>query len=391
VLFLDTFSGIAGDMTIAALLDLGVPRAVIEKAIAALPIAGFHLHVGHAHRSAIVATTFDVHVDAGQPRRDWAAIDAMLVASSLDARTRETARSIFRTLGESEAFVHKMPIERVHFHEVGAVDAIVDIVGTAAAVSYLGCEVVATPLPMGRGFVRAEHGTMPNPPPAVVHALRGCPTYGVDLDVELVTPTGAAIVATLARRFARWPELTPERVGYGAGKRELRDRPNLLRAVLGRAASTGEPMRAEGEATHVVLEANVDDLTGELAAHAIAILIEAGALDAWAAPVTMKKGRPGLVLGVLARRADADRLAELMLRETTTIGVRRTEATRTERPRRTITVETPHGPVRCKVSEGPFGPAQIKPELDDCAALARSAGVPLREVVRAAIVAAARG
>jgi len=206
----------------------------------------------------------------------------------------------------------------------------------------------------------------------------------VERDFELVTPTGAAIVRTVAKRFARWPAFSPERVGYGAGQRDLPDRPNLLRAVLGREQV--ETPELSG-ASHVVLEANVDDMSGELAGHAIEVLLASGALDAWASPVTMKKGRPGLVIAALAAADQADQVAAAMLRETTSIGVRRTAAARTERPRRVVTVTTPFGDVRCKVSEGPYGPAQVKPEFDDCAALAKTAGVPLREVIAAALVA----
>src|SRR4051812_8620359 len=233
VLFFDAFSGVAGDMTIAALLDLGVPLLVIESAVAALPLEHFHLHRGHAHRSGIVATSFDVHVEGAQPERTYGSIDAMLTASTLDPDVCALARRIFRKLGEAEAAVHKMPLEDVHFHEVGAVDAIVDIVGAAAAIVYLGAEVVASPLPMGRGFVKARHGILPLPPPATVACLRGVPTYSTDVDFEFVTPTGAAIVATVATRFERWPTFAPERTGFGGGQKELDDRPNLLRLVLG--------------------------------------------------------------------------------------------------------------------------------------------------------------
>ncbi len=386
VLFFDAFSGTAGDMTIAALLDLGVPLLVIEHAVAALPLDGFHLHRGHVHRSGVVATTFDVHVDGAQPERTYGEIDAMLAAAPLDPGPRDLARRIFRRLGEAEAAVHKMPLAEVHFHEVGAVDAIVDIVGAAAAIAYLGAEVVGSPLPMGRGFVKARHGVLPLPPPAAVECLRGVPTYGVDVDAELVTPTGAAILATIAARFERWPTFAPERTGWGGGQRELPDRPNLLRVVLGtRPAAADE---AGGAASHVIVEANVDDLTGEVAAHAIEALLAAGALDAWATPITMKKGRPALTLAALAPSARADAVASTLLAETTTIGVRRIPVSRTERPRRTITVATAFGPISVKVSEGPFGPPQMKPEFDECAAAARTHGVPVREVIAAATAAA---
>ena len=383
VLFFDAFSGTAGDMTIAALLDLGVPMLVVERAVAALPIDGFHLHRGHASRSGIVATTFDVHVEGPQPERTWGAIDAMLSASALAPRVRELARAIFRRLGEAEANVHRTPIESVHFHEVGAVDAIVDVVGSAACLAWLApSEIVATPLPMSRGFVRARHGVLPLPAPAVVDCLRGVPTYAVDVDAELVTPTGAAIVATVATRFAAWPSFAPERTGWGAGQRELADRPNVLRAVLGRASDAAV---APGDATHVVLEANVDDMTGELAGHAIAALLAAGALDAWVTPITMKKGRPALTLAALAAVGAADRVAETMLRESTSLGVRWTRVTRTERPRRVVEVSTRYGVVPVKVGEGPFGPEVAKPEFDACARVAAAAGVPVREVLTAAL------
>lgn len=385
ILFFDAFSGTAGDMTIAALLDLGVPFSVIEHAVAALPLAGFHLHRGQAHRSGIVATTFDVHVEGSQPERTHGEIDAMLAAAPLEPRTGELARRIFRRLGEAEAAVHKMPVADVHFHEVGAVDAIVNIVGAAAAVVHLGAEVVGSPLPMGRGFVKARHGVLPLPPPATVECLRGVPTYGVDIDAELVTPTGAAILATVATRFERWPTFAPERVGFGAGQRELPDCPNLLRVVLG----TGAAGR-DADVSHVIVEANVDDLTGEVAAHAIEALFAAGAVDAWATPITMKKGRPALTLAALAPSALADAVAAALLIETTSIGVRRIPVTRTERPRRTIVVVTPYGSIPVKVSEGPFGPPQSKPEFDACATAARAHGVPVREVIAAAL-SAARG
>ncbi len=367
-------------MTIAALLDLGVPRGVLGAALAGLELGGYRTVLDHAHKSGIVATSFDVLVDAPQPERTYGEIDAMLCAAKLDERTRVLARAIFRRLGEAEASVHRMPLQDVHFHEVGAVDAIIDIVGAAAALAYLDAEVVCSPLPMGRGFVKARHGILPLPAPATVSCLRGAPTYGVELDAELVTPTGAAIVATVASRFSRWPDLVVERVGFGAGKADFPDRPNLLRVVHGRAAQS-----SSDAPTHSLLETNVDDLTGELAGHAIAALIAAGAVDAWAQPITMKKGRPALVLSALARREEADRIAEVLLRETTSLGVRRIDVHRRELARRIVTVETEFGPLPVKVSgEGEASLVHGKPELDACAEAARKHGVPLRLVVAAA-------
>jgi uncharacterized protein (TIGR00299 family) protein len=280
--------------------------------------------------------------------------------------------------------VHRTPIEDVAFHEVGAVDAIIDVVGAAACAEYLGARVVSTPGPLGRGHVHCAHGTLPLPAPAALLCLRGVPTVDSGLDVELVTPTGAAILATLAEGFvARWPALSPERVGWGVGTRSLNDRPNALRLVLG--ADVSLPATEEG--TFALIEANVDDLTGELAAHAIAALLEAGAVDAWASPVTMKKGRPGLVLSALCKAALGEQVSAALLRETSSIGVRKSLVTRTERPRRVVEVVTEFGAIPLKVSSGPFGPPQVKPEFDVCARAAREHGATVREVIAAALAA----
>lgn len=380
-LFLDAFSGIAGDMTIAALVDLGVPLLVVERAVGQLPLSGYHLHRGHVHRSGVVASTFDVHVEGAQPERTYRSIDDMIGASGLPDAVKILARRIFLRLGEAEAAVHRVPLDEVHFHEVGAVDAIVDIVGAAACFVHLGATVVGSPLPLGRGFVNARHGILPLPAPATVACLNGVPTYGVDLDAELVTPTGAAIISTVAERFERWPSFLPERTGWGAGARELPDRPNVLRAVLGRleVSSAIEP------GSHVVLEANVDDMTGELAAHAIEQLLAAGAVDAWATPITMKKGRPGLTISALSPASAADHVAAAMLRETTSLGVRRAAVARTERPRRLVLVATSFGPIEVKISDGAFGPPTIKPEFDSCVRAAERHGVPVRVVIAEAL------
>ncbi|MDB4943844.1 MAG: hypothetical protein JWP97_3378 [Labilithrix sp.] len=381
ILFLDAPSGLAGDMVIATLVDLGVPERVIEDAVAKLPLGGFHLHFGTKVRSGIVATHFDVHVEGAQPERTYGSIRAMLDAADLPAGTRARAQATFRRLAESEAKVHRMPLDDVHFHEVGAVDAIVDIVGSAAALDHLGARLLVSPLPMGHGRVKARHGILPLPPPAVVDCLRGFPTYDGGIAFELVTPTGAAIVGAHAEGSTRWPSMAPERTGWGAGTADLADRPNLLRAVLGR--DTSEARAVTG--THVVVEANVDDATGELLGHCIDALLAAGALDAWASPLTMKKGRPAYLLGAIAPLSLEAEVATTMLRESTSLGVRRHEVSRLERPRRMEQVMTRFGTVPVKVSEGPFGPPQRKPEFDVCVRLAREHGVPVREVLEAAL------
>lgn len=389
VLFLDAPSGLAGDMIVAALVDLGVPRAVVADALACLPLTGYHVHFGTRVRSGIVACAFDVHVDGEQPARTYGTIRAMLDGSRLPEGIKARAQRTFRRLAEAEARVHRAPLDDVHFHEVGGVDAIVDVVGSAAALEHLGAELVVSPLPMGRGFVKAAHGKLPLPPPAVVECLAGLRTYDAGIDFELVTPTGAAIVGAHAVACERWPAMSPEHVGWGAGTADLADRPNVLRAVLG-APNADRARAADTHATHAVLEANVDDATGELAASWIESLLAAGALDAWATPITMKKGRPALTLSALAPVARADAVAHAMLRETTSLGIRRHDVSRLERPRRIEQVETPYGRIPVKIAEGPYGPPQLKPEFDACAAAARAHGVPVREVIRAALLAAGK-
>jgi hypothetical protein len=334
-----------------------------------------------------VASSFEVHVDERQPPRTYGSVRSLLDAAKLPEGVRARAHATFRRLAEAESKVHRSPIDDVHFHEVGAIDAIADVVGSAAALDYLGAELLVSPLPLGRGYVMAAHGRLPLPAPATVDCLAGLATYDGGLDFEFVTPTGAAIVGAHASGSHRWPTMTPERTGWGAGTAELADRPNLLRAVLGRAEPR-EPSGREG-GTHVVLEANVDDATGELAANWIERLLAEGALDAWVTPITMKKGRPALTIAALAPNERADAVAHALLRETTSLGLRRYEVTRLERPRRIEEVETPYGPIPIKIATGPFGPPQVKPEFDACARAAAAHRVPVREIVRAAMVAAA--
>jgi hypothetical protein len=287
-------------------------------------------------------------------------------------------------LAAAEARVHGIPPEDVHFHEVGAVDAIADVVGSSAALEYLGAKVLVSPLPMGRGFVNASHGVLPLPAPAALECLVGFATYDAGIEGEFVTPTGAAIIGAHAIGSSRWPPIVPQRIGWGAGSRRISDRPNVLRAILG--TPSGDYDCGAGT-THAVIEANVDDMTGELAAHWIEVALRSGAVDAWASPITMKKGRPALTLSALAPIAMSSELSHMMLRETTSLGVRVREVSRFERPRTVVIVNTPFGDIPVKVSEGPFGPPGAKPEFDVCAAVARAHGVPVGEVLRVAMAA----
>ena len=385
LLYFDCFSGVAGDMSVAALVDLGVPFEIVRDAVAAVGLGGVSVAVRPAQTGVIGGVRFVVEQTERHPERGYGEIVRLLADAKLDPDTRKRAQQIFLRLAEAEAFVHRSSLEAVTFHEVGAVDAIADVVGAAAALAYLGAELVCSPLPMGHGSIVCRHGILPLPAPATVACLRGVPTYDGNVEAELVTPTGAAIVASQAARFERWPSLQPLAIGWGAGTRQLPDRLNALRAVLG--SPPVEPSHA-GDFTHYVIEANLDDMTGELAGHAIANLLEAGALDAWAVPVTMKKGRPGLVLSALCNLASLAVLETVLLRETSSIGLRRHGVSRTERPREVIQVETQFGTIPVKIARGPYGPPQLKPEFDACAAAARIHAVPVRTVLAAALSAA---
>ena len=377
LLFIDAFSGISGDMFISGMLDLGVPLEVVQDAVDALPLRGFRLERGVRFRNGIAATSFDVVVEEDQPHRNWQDIDAMLMQSALPAGVTERARRVFHRLAEAEGRVHGIIPDEVHFHEVGAVDAIVDIVGASALVEWLApSKVVSSPLPIGHGTIRAAHGVLPLPAPATLTCLQGVPTYGVDVQGELVTPTGAAIVSTFAEAFVRWPDMTIESMGFGSGSKDWGEHPNLIRMVIGCDASS-----EDRSGTHALIEANVDDMTGELAGHTVRVLMDLGALDVWVTASTGKKGRPGLVFSVLAPKSRAVELEQAVLRETTSLGVRMHEVTRLTRPREVKEVNTRFGPIPVKISGGGFGADQVKPEFDACVRAAEQHGVTVREVL----------
>lgn len=392
-LHLDAQSGISGNMTIGALADLGVPRAVFEAVVPALGLSGVELAFRDGYSGVIGSLHFDVHVQASQPSRSYGAIRELIERAPLEPGVKGLAGRIFERLAVAEAEVHRTELDLVTFHEVGAVDALVDIVGAAAGFEYLGGSVTGSRLPLGVGYVNCEHGRLPLPAPATLLCLRGVPTRPSNLEVELVTPTGAAIFGAIVERVVDWPELAVERVGWGAGTRGLPDRPNALRLVLGsvvdpRLTAAGRSTLALELDEVVELSANVDDGTGEAAAHALGLLLDAGALDVWLTPVTMKKGRPGLVFGVLAPRERAAALAELLLVETTTLGVRQKLVPRFTLPRRIEVVETTYGTIPVKIAGEP--PLKLKPEVDVCARIAREQGVPLSRVLQAAEDAARR-
>jgi pyridinium-3,5-bisthiocarboxylic acid mononucleotide nickel chelatase len=394
LLVLEPIGGIAGDMFLAAALDLGVPRARLEDALRSLGVPGWRLEVVRRSQSAILGTHVDVVVEGAEPpARSLADILAIVDASGLAPRVKAAARALFERIGRAEAKVHGIPVEEVHFHEVGAVDSIVDVCGAAVVLDLLGWpRVVSAPPELGRGIARTAHGPVPIPPPAVLELLAGTPVRPGGPPGEAVTPTGAAILAELAE-VRPLPPFVPRRVGYGVGTVSWPDRPNVLRMTLADQVESAPEGVAE-DARHGalwVLEANLDDCPGQLVARAIEVALEAGALDAWAAPLTMKKGRPGVLVGALCEEAHRAAVTAALFAETTTLGVRRHRVERDVLERDLEDVETPYGKVRVKVARQGGREVGAHPEYDDCLARARERGVSVREVMTAAIAAYRHG
>lgn len=379
IAYFDAFSGLSGDMTVGALLHLGVSLEALRAELAKLPLSGYQLSQGERVQSGIRATKFNVEVREPLGERSFRAIARLLQESALLPQVKETALRIFTVLAEAEGRVHGVAPEAVHFHEVGAVDSIVDIVGAAFGLHALGIEkVYASALPMGKGFVSSRHGVLPIPGPATVELLKGWPVRLEDGDAELVTPTGAAIIAAVARQ-GPVPQLQLAAVGYGAGERTLPDRPNLLRVLVG---TTGETPREE---QLLVLETNIDDLNPELYEHVMERVFAAGARDVFLAPIQMKKNRPGVLLWVLGETADRDKLSTILFAETSTLGVRSYPVARVALRRESREVVTSYGSVRVKLAHSPDGRINVAPEYEDCRRLAREKEVPLKLVYEAAV------
>jgi pyridinium-3,5-bisthiocarboxylic acid mononucleotide nickel chelatase len=375
------FSGIAGDMALGALVDAGADIGEVREMCERLPVTGWELDAADVMRNGIGATHITVKVVESGVVRTYGHISAMVEEARLPERVRDRALATFRALAEAEGRLHRRPTGQVHFHEVGGVDAIVDVIGTCTALELLGVdELAASPIAQGIGMVRSAHGAMPNPPPAVIELLRqaGAPTYGLDIPVELTTPTGAALVGALATEFGPMPPMRVRATGFGAGDSEIEQRPNLTQVVIG----TRVEDRASGQPV-VLLEANVDDVTGEMLAHTIGVLLEAGAHDAWVTPIVMKKGRPAHVVSALVDPAAAGTLIAVMVRETGSLGVRGSTLERWPQPRTTIEVDVDGFRLRIKVTAG-----RIKVEHDDAVRVARRTRLPLREVLARAETAA---
>jgi len=386
LIYVDAFAGAAGDMLLGALLDAGADEAALRRHLASLPVDGYDVEVRQEVRHGLRATRADVRLDhhAHHAHRGLSDVIEILDAGDLPGPAAGWAKAVFRRLAEAEATVHGTTPEEIHFHEVGAVDAIVDIAGVATALALLEMDRLAcSPLPMGSGYVHAAHGRLPVPAPAVVELVRGCPTAECGEGGERTTPTGAAILVTLAEAFGPMPPMVPEAVGYGAGEREGEHMANCLRVVVGRESATGI---GEGDTIWLV-EANLDDATGETLGAAAEAMLSAGARDVWLAPVTMKKGRPGVVLSCLADEASREAVEEAVFVHTPTFGVRRRRVERTVLARAHVEVETAYGTVRMKVGRRAGRVVTASPEYADCLRAAEQGGVAVRTVLEAARVA----
>jgi len=437
IAYLECFSGISGDMFLGALVDAGVSAALLEKTVAALNV-GARLEISKVLRNGISATKVDVWIsdrEKDRPRdgestfheeahahehshahehqhdgsshhhehghehpveesdryhhdeqahgRHLSEIRQIISASAIDPRGKARALAIFQALGEAEAKIHNVPIEKIHFHEVGAVDAIVDIVCAAVASETLQIdEWICSPVNVGGGTVQCAHGRLPVPAPAVVELLKGVPVYSTGIDKELTTPTGAAIIKALVKRFGTVPSYKIQAAGYGAGTREFSGHANVLRVTVGESVETAKPATPE---IISVLEANIDDLNPQVFGYVMDKLLEAGALDVFGTPVQMKKNRPGMLLTVLARTGDAHGLAKIVFAETTTLGIRMREERREVLVRRAETVQTKWGEVHMKIANLNGSVTNYAPEYEDCRRIAMERGVPLKSVMQEAI------
>jgi len=378
IAYFDTVSGIAGDMTMAAFVSAGVPVEALSAELGKLGISGFELIARHVQRSSIAAVHVDVVVSHDEHRhRHLKHIESIIRESSLSDGVKDQALAIYRLIAEAEASVHRTTLDRVHLHEVGALDSIVDVVGTAICLENLGIErVYSSPVRLGSGgTVKTEHGIIPTPAPATLEILKGYPTVLTRHPYELTTPTGAAIVKALSSGLLDQEVLRTEAVGYGAGTREFDDLPNFLRVVIG-------TLEAPAEADDiVVVETNIDDMNPQVYPYLIERLLASGAHDAYLIPIIMKKGRPGILLSTMVERKTLDTVVDIIYRETTTIGLRIQSIGRRKLPRRSVEVHTPFGPVKAKVViRG--GKDVLTPEYEECKRIAAERGLPLLEVVR---------
>jgi uncharacterized protein (TIGR00299 family) protein len=380
--YFDCFSGISGDMTLGALIQLGTPLEWLQKELSRLPLKGFHLTVKPVIRNGMTANLVTVEVEAPGRSRDFKKIRSLLENCPLSEAVKSRSLHIFGKLAQAEASIHGCAVDEVHFHELGAIDAIVDIVGTALCLEKLGIkQVVASQIPLGTGFVECQHGKLPVPAPATLEILKDVPVYGTEIAHELVTPTGAAIIASVAESFGPLPPMDIEKVGYGAGQSDLKDRPNLLRIIKGTPADLKSDLRDRLQADEIIiLETCIDDMNPELFGFIMERLFADGAIDVYWIPIYMKKNRPGTMVQILCDEGCKERLVERLLTETTSLGVRYYKAGRRLLHREQYTVRTSLGEIQVKRVKDLDGGVRLVPEYEVCRKIALQRKLPLRAV-----------
>jgi uncharacterized protein (TIGR00299 family) protein len=376
IAYLDCFSGISGDMFLGALLDAGLPFDELERALRTLPLDGYGLQTTREEKSHIFGTRFVVRVEKGrQVHRSFTDIKKIILAGSLSAEVKGKSIEIFKVMAEVEGKIHQCPPEEVHFHEVGAADSIIDIVGTVLGIELLGItSISSSSLPLGSGFAESAHGRIPIPAPATIALLEGIPVYDSGLTQELVTPTGAALVKNLSESFGSMPSMIVDGVGYCAGTRNLPDRPNLFRIIIGRDRS-GQEVE-----TVVMLEANLDDTNPEWLGFLMDRLFEAGALDVVFCPVQMKKNRPGILVQVMGSPEQRDVLTDILFRESGTLGIRFRYTQRKVLKRSSVEIDSPWGKITVKKVVGPDGSTSFLPEYECCRKIAEEKDLPIKEI-----------
>lgn len=377
IAYLDCFSGISGDMTIAAFLDAGLEMSVLSRELKKLNIKGYGLRKSRVRRAELVGTKFDcVATKSYAGHRSLKSIISIIDKSSLNSKVKTIAKDIFNNIGAAEAKIHGFgKKDQVWLHELGSIDSIIDIIGVAIAIDALKIdEVYASVVNMGRTFVRAAHGNLPVPAPAALELLRGVPVKIIDVNAELVTPTGAGILKTLAKGFGQMPAMKVTGIGYGAGSRDIKEIPNMVRVIIGESAPSFKTD------TVLVVETNIDDMNPQYFEYVFERLFAAGALDVYSTTIQMKKTRPAFKLTVLCRQKDLEAISSTLFSQTTTIGVRFYEAGRFTLERKIVKVSTKYGKIGVKISSGPDGIRTVTPEYDDCVKIARSKKIPLRTI-----------
>jgi len=380
IAYFDCLAGASGDMILGALLDAGLSVQDLLRGINALHLSGFDLNIQTVYKNSFRATKANILIEDNVTERRLPDIEAIIQDSDLPEEIKTKSIKIFHRLGAVEAEIHGTPLQEVHLHELGGLDTIIDVVGTLVGLDLLDVrQVYASPLPLGRGFTHGEHGVIPLPAPATLALLEGVPVTGSDLDVELVTPTGAALLTSLVESFGPIPEMTLTTIGYGAGTKDL-SIPNIIRLLIGTQQKDTNPIIE----TLMMLETNIDDLNPEIYEYVMTRLLEAGALDVTLNPIQMKKNRPGILLQVLCRPKDAENLTSILFTETSTLGVRKQNLERVSIPRSIQIIETPYGQIRMKIAQNQDGSIKFAPEYEDCRTLAETNNIPLVDMYKMA-------